>query len=80
MLQPKTYNFKTESDETPLHIGLIAQEVIEARDKAGLTSKDLGAVSHTTTDTLGITYSEILTIAIAKIKQLEERIKQLENK
>ena len=80
MLQPKTYNFKTENDGTPLHIGLIAQEVIEARDKAGLTSKDLGAVSHTTTDTLGITYSEILTIAIAKIKQLEERIKQLENK
>ena len=80
LLQPKVYNLKTESDNAPLHIGLIAQEVLEARDKVGLNNKELGAVSYVTSDTLGIAYSEILTIAIAKIKQLEERIKILENK
>ena len=80
LLAPKTYNLISENDNEPLHIGLIAQDVIKARDEVGLTKKDLGAVFNATTDSLGIVYSEVLTIAIAKIKQLENRIKELENK
>lgn len=78
-LSLKTFRYNTETDNTPLHLGLIAQEVQQACEEVGLTQNDFGAVSPITADTFSnINYIELLTLSIAKIKQLEERIKQLE--
>ena len=77
-LQVKTYNLKTQDDSAPKHIGLIAQEVQQALTDCGLT--DNGLVSQMPDDTLTINYTELLTLAIAKIQQLEKRITELENK
>ena len=79
MLNPKTFKYNSESNETPLHIGLIAQEVQQARQEAGLSQYELGVVTPITEEKYSnINYIELLTLSIAKIKQLEERIKQLE--
>lgn len=79
-LQVKTFNYNYEEENKPKHIGLIAQEVIQDLKESGLDLQDLNAVHKIDQDTWGIDYTELLTIAIAKIKQLEERLQKLENK
>ena len=78
-LKPCTYKMK--SDETGgRHIGLIAQDVQEAIQNAGLEAEDLKLLAKDNKGYLGLRYDEILTVSIAKIKQLENRIKELESK
>ena len=70
-----------KSDETGgRHIGLIAQDVQEAIQNAGLEAEDLKLLAKDNKGYLGLRYDEILTVSIAKIKQLENRIKELESK
>lgn len=77
-LSPKTYNLTSESDQAPKHIGLIAQEVGKECEKLGINLDETAIVDIPKDEKIAtINYIELLTIAIAKIKQLENEIEKL---
>lgn len=79
-LVPKLFNFNEETTDTPRHIGLIAQDVQKAREEVGLAQSEFGAVTPIKEQGYAtVNYIEILTLAIAKIKQLENEINELKN-
>ena len=75
-LQTKTFNYTTDTTEDK-HIGLIAQEVLKAQQEAGIKPKENRLVTVGADSMLEINYTELLTIAIAKIQELEKRIEQI---
>ena len=77
-LTPRTFRFK--DDSTKLHTGFIAQELLSAIDKSGLTADEVGAFVDVNKDgsEYHIAYTELTAILTAKIKQLENKIKNLE--
>lgn len=79
-LAPRTFRFK--DDLTKLHTGFIAQELLSAIDKSGLTADEVGAFVDVNKDgsEYHIAYTELTAILTAKIKQLENKIKNLEVK
>ncbi len=77
-LAPRTFRFK--DDPTKLHTGFIAQELLSAIDKSGLTADEVGAFVDVNKDgsEYHIAYTELTAILTAKIKQLENKISKLE--
>lgn len=60
------------------HVGMIAQEVIEAGEAAGLDMEHLTAVClDKEGQTYGLRYEEFVPILIAKVQQLEKRLEAL---
>ncbi len=45
-LNPKTFRLKIEENDSPLSIGLIAQEIEESLTQAGITKNSLGFLQH----------------------------------
>lgn len=80
-LKPASYKF-IDGESGRTHTGLIAQDVEDAIIETDLTSKDLAAFikdkDEDGSDSYGLRYDEFIAILIAKIKQQEERIGQLE--
>lgn len=77
-LNPRTFRFK--DDDTKLHTGFIAQELLSAIDESGLTADEVGAFVDVNKDgsEYHIAYTELTAILTAKIKQLETKITKLE--
>lgn len=77
-LAPRTFRFK--DDDTKLHTGFIAQELLSAIDESGLTADEVGAFVDVNKDgsEYHIAYTELTAILTAKIKQLETKISKLE--
>ena len=62
------------------HLGVIAQELEEAMDKAGISSQDFAGLVIDENGDYFIRYDEINILTALKVKQLENKIKQLEEK
>lgn len=74
-LKPCSYKF-IKGKRT--HVGMIAQEVIEAGETAGLDMEHLTAVClDREGQTYGLRYEEFVPILIAKVQQLEKRLEAL---
>ena len=75
LLKPCSYKF-IEGKRT--HVGMIAQEVIEAGETAGLDMEHLTAVCLDEEGQMyGLRYEEFVPILIAKVQQLEKRLEDL---
>ena len=75
LLKPCSYKF-IEGKRT--HVGMIAQEVIEAGKTAGLDMEHLTAVCLDEEGQMyGLRYEEFVPILIAKVQQLEKRLEGL---
>ena len=75
LLKPCSYKF-IEGKRT--HVGMIAQEVIEAGETAGLDMEHLTAVClDEDSQMYGLRYEEFVPILIAKVQQLEKRLEVL---
>ena len=75
LLKPCSYKF-IEGKRT--HVGMIAQEVIEAGETAGLDMEHLTAVCLDEEGQMyGLRYEEFVPILIAKVQQLEKRLEVL---
>lgn len=81
-LRPVRFHYKTDdSTFDPYKWGYIAQEMERAIYDVGLTRHDVGAlVGEDGTGLMAISYSGLIPMFHLKIRQLEERIKQLEEK
>lgn len=74
-LKPCSYKF---IKGTRTHVGMIAQEVIEAGEAAGLDMEHLTAVClDKEGQTYGLRYEEFVPVLIAKVQQLEKRLEEL---
>lgn len=94
-LVPKTYTLDIEKTNE-LHMGFIAQDVEKSMEELGLSSSDVGFVTHDywvdqetgeEKDRYGLAYAEFIALNTymiqkqqARIKSLEERIGDLERK
>ena len=88
-LTPRKYKF-INGNSNRTHYGLIAQEVANVLDENNIDSSDFaGFIKAEVKNTkdegtgeykLGLRYTEFISILIKSIQELEERIKQLENK
>lgn len=92
-LVPKTYTLNIESSGE-LHMGFVAQDVINAMEELGLSENDLAIVDHDywideetgkEKDRYGLSYEQFIALNTymiqkqqTKIETLEERIAQLE--
>ena len=75
LLKPCSYKF-IEGKRT--HVGMIAQEVMEAGEAAGLDMEHLTAVCLDEEGQMyGLRYEEFVPILIAKVQQLEKRLEAL---
>ena len=75
LLKPCSYKF-IEGKRT--HVGMIAQEVMEAGEAAGLDMEHLTAVCLDEEGQMyGLRYEEFVPILIAKVQQLEKRLEDL---
>lgn len=84
LLEPTTYIFNGD-EEGSRHVGYIAQKVWKAMKDVGLEENDFGGFDRTMQEdgpvyTYGLRYAEFIPILHAKIKQLEQRIQELEAK
>jgi hypothetical protein len=80
-LAPKRFKYK-EGTSDRYHVGFIAQDVERALTEAGLTTKDFGGFVDLDGDGkhLGLAYDEFIGLLFQKIRQLEGKIKALEDK
>lgn len=82
-LQPVSYKFN-QNTSNRTHIGLIAQDVKEAVENAGLTTKDFAAYCEWEKDDgstgCGLRYSEFISLCIDQIQKLKKRVEELEDK
>lgn len=81
-LAPVSYKFiENESDRT--HTGFIAQDVKEAVESAGLTTKDFAAYCEWENDdgttSCGLRYSELIALCVNEIQKLKKRVTELED-
>ena len=60
------------------HLGVIAQEIEEAMDKTGISSQDFAGLVIDENGDYFVRYDEINILTALKVKQLENKIKQLE--
>lgn len=83
-LRPRTYKWNDgTSDRT--HSGFIVQEVVEAVEKSGLTTKDFAAVvnfkdENGEDDGWGLRYEEMISLNTWQIQKLKARIAELEER
>ena len=79
-LEPVRFKYN-EGVSGRYHVGYIAQDVETALGKAGLSSMDFaGFVDVGFSGELGLTYDEFIAVLHKKIKRLESRIAELENR
>ena len=83
-IRPTTF-VRTNTGDGKRHTGYKAQAVLKAMKEAGLAEDDFaGFERHMQEEgsvyTYGLAYEEFIPVLHAKIKQLEERIRQLEEK
>lgn len=82
-LKPVSYKFnKNDSDRT--HTGLVAQDVKEAVEGAGLTTQDFAAYCEWEKENgdvgCGLRYEEFISLCIDQIQKLKKRVEELEDK
>lgn len=81
LLEPVSFKYNNgTSDRT--HTGLVAQEVVEAVEAVGLTTKDFAAVCYDTDENgdklnFGIRYEEFVSILIHEVQKLKAEMKTL---
>lgn len=75
-LKPASFLYKNHGQKK--HLGFIAQDVETALIDAGLTYDDLAALNVDNPERYGIIYGEFIALLVAKIQQLEARLKTLE--
>lgn len=83
-LRPRTYQWN-EGTSGRTHSGFIVQEVVDAVDKAGLTTKDFAAVvnfkdENGEDDGWGLRYEEMISLNTWQIQKLKARIAELEER
>lgn len=81
-LTPRRFKLNNGTSDR-FHIGFIAQEVEETMTDAGVDSLEFGGFIKDADDETGeplyfLRYEEFIGILVAKVKQLEKRIQQLE--
>ena len=80
-LKPVSYKFNI-SNNNRTHIGLIAQDVKEAVESAGITTQDFAGYceweKEDGTTGCGLRYSEFIAMCINEIQKLKKRVDELE--
>lgn len=75
-LKPCSFLRKDGGDQR--HLGFIAQEYREAETAAGISSED-SVIIGKTDGFYGLTYGEFIPLLVAKIQELNNRVKELES-
>jgi hypothetical protein len=83
-LEPVTYNYKIDDDGAPIMAGLIAQDVEIALAAAGVEANSMTLLQHNPTEDekesdYQMDYSKLVPVLINAVKELTERLEQLEN-
>ena len=83
-LTPRSYKFN-DGKSGRKHTGLIAQEVVEAMKKAGISIDEYGLACafgnpNDPKTEWGLRYEELIAICIKEIQKLKSRVKELEEK
>lgn len=82
-LVPVSYKLN-ENTSNRTHTGLIAQDVKEAVENAGLTTQDFAGYCEWNNDDgtvgCGLRYGEFISLCIDQIQKLKKRVEELENK
>ena len=82
-LKPVSYKFNV-SNNNRTHIGLIAQDVKEAVENAGITTQDFAGYCEWKEDDgsigCGLRYGEFISLCIDQIQKLKKRVEELEEK
>lgn len=80
-LKPVSYKFNV-SNNNRTHMGLIAQDVKEAVESAGITTQDFAGYceweKEDGTTGCGLRYSEFIAMCINEIQKLKKRVNELE--
>jgi hypothetical protein len=78
-----SYKFNVNNNNRT-HTGLIAQDVKDAVENAGLTTKDFAAYCEWENEDggtgCGLRYSEFVSLCIDQIQKLKKRVEELEEK
>ena len=75
-LKPCSFLRKDGGDQR--HLGFIAQEYRDAETAAGISSED-SVIIGKTDGFYGLTYGEFIPLLVAKIQELNNRVKELES-
>ena len=82
-LKPVSYKFNVNNNNRT-HIGLIAQDVKESIENAGLTTQDFAAYCEWENSDgslgCGLRYGEFISLCIDQIQKLKKRVEELEEK
>jgi RNase P/RNase MRP subunit p29 len=83
-LEPVTYNYKIDDDGAPVMAGLIAQDVEIALSAAGVEANSMTLLQHNPTEDekesdYQLDYLKLVPVLINAVKELTERLEQLEN-
>ena len=70
-LNPVKYNWVWDNDDSPIHYGLIAQEVNE------IASNENVAIVHKENDNWSMAYNELISPMIKAIQELSDEVNQL---
>ena len=80
-LAPVRYKYKNGTSDR-YHTGFIAQDVLDAVESAGLTSKDFAAYcaweKADGESTSGLRYDELIALCVNEIQKLKKRVAELE--
>jgi len=76
-LRPVKYKWNKDIDTIGFHYGLIAQEVSSSLSDLGYSTDDVAFV-HSSSKDLMLSYTELLSPMIAAIKELSNKVNQLE--
>ncbi len=83
-LEPVTYNYKIDDDGAPVMAGLIAQDVETALTAEGVEANSMTLLQHKPTEDVKesdyqMDYLKLVPVLINAVKELTERLEQLEN-
>ena len=70
-LNPVKYNWVWDNDDSPIHYGLIAQEVNE------IASNENVAIVHKENDNWSMAYNELISPMVKAIQELSDEVNQL---
>ena len=83
-LQPSQYNYKIQSDDAPKLYGLIAQDLEQALIDCGVAKNSTSMLQYKEEDEkesdYSLDYAKLVPILINCIKELDTKVKALENK
>ena len=83
-LEPVTYNYKIDDDGAPVMAGLIAQDVETALTAEGVEANSMTLLQHKPTEDVKesnyqMDYLKLVPVLINAVKELTERLEQLES-